>query len=133
MPRKRKFAEKICRQKKRKMINDETEALQREIDKKDYRKFYKKVDYLTKQYKPRNRNIKAQDGTLLTEESQIMERWREYFHGEQQNVEPIEYYENESRDALDELEEPSYEEILTIITNVRKWEAPGIDINPELI
>jgi DNA-binding ferritin-like protein (Dps family) len=44
------------------------------IDKKEYKKFYKKVDYLTKQYKPRNRNIKAQDGTLLMEESQIMER-----------------------------------------------------------
>jgi len=46
---KRKFARKICRQKKRKMINDKTEALQTEIDKKEYRKFYKKVDYLTKQ------------------------------------------------------------------------------------
>jgi predicted nuclease with TOPRIM domain len=85
------------------MINDKTEALQTEIDKKEYRKFYKKVDYLTKQYKPRNRYIKAEDGTLLTEEGKIMEKWREYFHGEQQNVEPIEYYENESRDSLDEL------------------------------
>jgi hypothetical protein len=55
---KRKFARKICRQKKHKMINDETESLQTEIDKKEYRKFYKKVDYLTKQYKPRNRNTK---------------------------------------------------------------------------
>jgi hypothetical protein len=50
-------------------------------------------------------------------------------------VEPIEYYENENRDALDELvEEPSYEEISTMITNFRKLKAPGIDnINPELI
>jgi hypothetical protein len=49
-------------------------------------------------------------------------------------VEPIEYYENESRDALEELVEPSYEEILTIIMNFRKSKVPGIDnINPELI
>jgi hypothetical protein len=77
-----KFARKICRQKKRKMINDETEALQPENDEKESRMFYKRVDYLTKQYKPRNINIKAQDGTLLTEEGQIMERWREHFQGE---------------------------------------------------
>jgi hypothetical protein len=131
---KRKFARKICRQKKHKMINNETEALQTEIDKKEYRKFYKEVHHLTKQYKPRNINIKAKDGTLLMEECQIMEKWREYFHGEQQNVEPIEYYENESRDALEELVEPSYEEISTIIMNFRESKAPGIDnINPELI
>jgi predicted nuclease with TOPRIM domain len=79
------------------MIDDKTEALQTEIDKKKNTKSsIKEVDYLTQQYKPRNRNIKVQDGTLLMEEGQIMERWREYFHGEQQNVEPIEYYENES-------------------------------------
>jgi hypothetical protein len=60
---------------------------------------------------------------------------REYFHGEQQNVEPIEYCENESPDALDKLvEEPSYEEISTITTNFRISKVPGIDnINPELI
>jgi hypothetical protein len=60
---------------------------------------------------------------------------KEYFHGEQQNVEPIEYCENESPDALDKLvEEPSYEEISTIIINFRISEVPGIDnINPELI
>jgi hypothetical protein len=50
-------------------------------------------------------------------------------------VEPIEYYENESRDALHELvEEPLYEEIPTVLTNFRKSKAPGIDeINPELV
>jgi DNA primase large subunit len=99
----------------------------------EYRKFYKKVDYLTKQYKLRNRNISAQDGTVLMEEDQIIERWREYFQGQQQNVAPIEYYKNESQDALDELvEEPSYEEISTIIMNFRKIKASGIDnINAE--
>jgi hypothetical protein len=45
------------------VTNYETEALQTEIDKKEYRRYYKKVDYLTKQYQPRNKNIKAQDGT----------------------------------------------------------------------
>jgi hypothetical protein len=63
------------------------------------------VDYLTKQYKLRNRNIRAHDGTILMEKDQAIERWREYFQGEHQTVAPIEYYENESRDALDKLVE----------------------------
>jgi hypothetical protein len=47
--------------------------------------------------------MRAQDGTILTKDDEIIERWREYFQGEQHNVAPIEYYENESRDVLDEL------------------------------
>jgi hypothetical protein len=63
------------------------------------------VDYLTKQYKPRNRNIRAQVGTILMEKDQTIERWREYFQGDHQTVAPIEYYETESQDALDKLVE----------------------------
>jgi hypothetical protein len=101
--------------------------VQTENDKKEYIKFSKKVDYLHKEYKPRNRNIRAPDGTILMEEDQIIERQREYFQGEQQNVAPTEHYESESRDALDKLvEEPSYEEISIIIMNFRKTKVPGM-------
>ena len=54
---------KICRNKKRKMINNEIKELEIEN-----RKFYKKLETLTKTYKPRNRNIKACDGSVLTDE-----------------------------------------------------------------
>jgi hypothetical protein len=76
------------------MIHD-TESLQTEYDRKEYRKFYKKVDYLIEPYKPKNRNIRAQDRTLLMEEYLIVGRWREYFQGRQHNMAPVEYYENE--------------------------------------
>jgi hypothetical protein len=89
--------------------------------KKEYRNFCKKVGYLTKQYKLRNRNIRAHDGTILMEKDQTIERWREYFQGEHQTVAPIEYYENESQDALDKLVDvKSYEEISTMIMNLKK-------------
>jgi hypothetical protein len=61
----------------------------------------KKVNYLTGWYKPRNRNIRAQDGTVLTEEDQIIERWKEYFQSDQQSIAPIAYYENENPDFPD--------------------------------
>jgi hypothetical protein len=37
------------------MIHDKTEFVQTENDNKEYIKFYKKVDYLHKQYKLRNK------------------------------------------------------------------------------
>jgi len=65
---------KICRNKKRKMINNEIKELEIEN-----RKFYKKLETLTKTYKPRNRNIKACDGSVLTDEKGILNRWNEHF------------------------------------------------------
>jgi hypothetical protein len=47
------------------------------------RKFCKKLETLTKTYKPRNRNIKARDGSVLTDEKGILKRWNEHFKGEQ--------------------------------------------------
>jgi hypothetical protein len=61
--KRRNEARKICRDKKRKMINNEIKELEIEN-----RKFYKKLETLTKTYKPRNRNIKARDGSVLTDE-----------------------------------------------------------------
>jgi len=50
------------------MINNEIKELEIENGKNDNRKFYKKLETLTKTYKPRNRNIKARDGSVLTDE-----------------------------------------------------------------
>jgi hypothetical protein len=49
------------------MINNENKELEIEYRKNENRKFYKKLEILTKIYKPRNRNIKARDGSVLTE------------------------------------------------------------------
>jgi hypothetical protein len=47
-------------------------------------------------YKPRNRNIKARDGSVLTDEKGILNRWNEHFRGEQiiQNMEASVKIEN---------------------------------------
>jgi len=50
-------ARKICRDKKREIINNEIKELETENRKNENRKFYKKLETLTKTYKPRNRNI----------------------------------------------------------------------------
>jgi len=53
------------------------------------------LEILTKTYKPRNRYIKARNGSVLTDEKGILNRWKEHFKGEQ-IAQPFEFYENES-------------------------------------
>ena len=60
-------ARKICRNKKREMINNEIKELEIENRKNENRKFYKKLEILIKSYKPRNRNVKAREGSVLTD------------------------------------------------------------------
>lgn len=72
---------------------------------------------------------------MLTQEDQIIERWKQYFQNDQQNIVPTAYYENENPDFPDAIvKELTYEEVSTIIMNFKKMKAPGIDnINAELI
>jgi len=70
--KRRNEARKICRDKKREMKNNEIRELEIENGKNENRKFYKKLEILTKTYKPRNRNIKARDGSVLTDEKVIL-------------------------------------------------------------
>ena len=76
-------ARKICRDKKKEMINNEVKQLEIENRKNENRKFYKKLEALPKTYKPRNRNTKAHHGSVLTDEKGIINRWNEHFKGEQ--------------------------------------------------
>jgi hypothetical protein len=128
--KRRNEARKICRDKKREMIYNEIKELEIESRKNENMKFYKKLETLTKTYKPRNRNIKAHDGSVLTDEKGILKRWNEHFKGKQ-SVQPFEYFENESYDYI---EEPTLEEMQEIIRNLKRMKTPGTDnINAELL
>ena len=93
--KRRNEARKICRDKKREMINNENKELEIENRKNENREFYKKLGILTKTYKPINWNNKASDGSVLTDEKGILNRWNEHFNGKQ-GAQLFEFYENES-------------------------------------
>ena len=113
--KRRKEARKICRDKKRQMIKKEIKALETENGKNENKKFYKKLETLTKTYKPRKRNIKACDRSILTDGKEILNRWNKHFKGEQ-STQPFEFYENDSYDYIDEeTEEPTLDEIQEIL------------------
>jgi hypothetical protein len=63
----------------------------------------------------------------LTDENEILNRWKEHFKGEQSD-QPLEFYENESYDYIDEeTEEPTMVEIQIIIRNLKRMKTPGTD------
>ena len=116
------------------MINNEIKELEIENGKNENRKFYKKLEILTKTYKPRNKNIKAWDGSVLTDEKGILNSWNEHFKGEQ-SIQQFEFYESESYDYNDEeIKESTLYEIQEIIRNLKRMKTPGTDnINAELL
>jgi hypothetical protein len=82
------------------MIHNEIKELEIENRKNKNRKFCKKLETLTKTYKPRNRNIKARHRSVLTDEKGILKRWNEHFKFER-SAQPFQFYENESYDYID--------------------------------
>jgi hypothetical protein len=103
-----------------KMINNAIKELEIENGKNENRKFCKKLEILTKTYNPRNRNVKARDRSILTDEKGILNRWNEHFKG-QQSAQQFEFYENEPYDYIDEeTEEPTLYEIQEIIRNLKR-------------
>jgi hypothetical protein len=88
--KRRNKARKICRDKKKELINNENKEPDIQNRKNESGKFYKKLETLTKIYKPRNRNIKAHDGSVLTDDKRILNRWNEHFKGEQ-SAQPFEF------------------------------------------
>jgi hypothetical protein len=70
-------------QKEETYYDKEIQSSQNENYKKKYRKFYDKVDYLTRRNKPRDRNTKTQYGTMLTEECRIIDTLKKYFQRDQ--------------------------------------------------
>jgi len=132
--KRRNEARKICRDKKKEMTNNEIKELEIANVKNVNRKFYKKLEMLTKTYKPRNRNSKARDGSVLTDEKVILNRWKELFEVKQR-AQQFGFYENESYDYIDEeTEEPTLHEMQEIIRNVKRMKTPGTDnINAEML
>ena len=76
------------------LVDNQIKEMETENGKNENRKFYKKLETLTKTYKPRNRNIKVRDGSILTDEKGVLNSWNEHFKGEQ-NAQQFEFYENQ--------------------------------------
>ena len=98
------------------------------------RQLYQKVNELTKEFRPSLKVIKDKNGQVLTENNQILGRWREYcsqMYSAPQNSE-VSDVENEIEEELEP--EPLLDEIRWALNNINDGKSPGCDDVPiELI
>jgi hypothetical protein len=132
---KRKIAIKLCRRKKREMWNKKIEEIKGTNIKKNTRKFYKEVKEMRKDYQQQNVICKDAKGKILTEEKGILLRWQQYFRLLlEDELQPLEENEKENIEELEDIDKPTYEEMIKVIRNIKNGKAPGTDnITVELI
>jgi hypothetical protein len=134
---KRKIATKLCRWKKREMWNKKIEEIKGANMEKNVRKFYKEVKEMGKEYQQQNIVYKDEKGKILTEKKDILLRWQQYFQllfedelqtlGENGEA-------NENKEEVEDIDKPTYEEMIEVISKIKRGKAPGIDnITVELV
>jgi len=89
-------------------------------------KYYKRIQEITQEFKPRVNACRDTDGKILTEKEDIHRRWKEYFEsvltGNPDDTDSITFFTAEN-----EYIQPSYKEVTHVIKCLKNYEAPGTD------
>ena len=127
---KRKITTKLCRRKKREMWNKKIAEIKSANIRKNERKFYKEVKEMSKEYQQHYIVYKYEKGKILTEKKYVLLRLQQYFQflleDELQPLEETEK-ENENIEVLEDIDKPTYEEMIEVISNMKNGKEPGID------
>lgn len=96
---------------------------------------YKKINSLSKDFKPKESFFRNKNGTLLTNRDNIVEKWTQYFDQLLNCREPVYPFFFETIESnREEHTEPTIEEILNHIKALKNHKAPGEDgITKELL
>jgi len=134
-------ARNLFKKKKRELLKKKIEEIRESKEKKLTTKFYKGIKELNIPYQSKSVVIKDEHGRSITEQKEILNRWRQYFETLlKTEIETIEMkgQDKESKEETErvgqETYEPILEEIRDIIHSMKNGKAPGIDtITVELI
>lgn len=102
----------------------------------DVRKFYRELKSHSTSFQPRLNLCIDENGNTLTEEKEILERWKEHFQATLNigSTSEEEDYETLSSEDETEIPAPSLEEVVKIISKMKNGKAGGEDnITVELI
>jgi hypothetical protein len=81
---------------------------------------------MRKDYQQQNIICKEEKGKILTEQKGTLLRWQQYFQSPlEDELQPLEENENENIEELVDIEKPTYEEMIKVIRNIKKWESSG--------
>ena len=121
------------RKDKKKFIEDQCKVMESLHAKNKDRQLFKKVQEMTREFQPSLKVIKNKQGEVLTENEQILGRWREYCS--EMYSEPQMSDAPEQEVEVDEKEpEPLIEEVRWALKEISDGKSPGCDDVPiELI
>lgn len=122
----RRKVKKICRAKKRKMIEQKLEKIQDEYENKHIRNFYHEIRKQKIGYCPKMLYCKNKKDQLVTD-AEKLNRWSEYFcdilNEGIQSQEELQLRSNNTNE--DYAEPPTSEEILEILKEMKNYRSPG--------
>jgi hypothetical protein len=133
---KRSEARNLFKKKKKELLKKKIEEIKGPNEKKLTRKFYTGIKEINRPYQSESVVIKDEYGKPITEQKEILNRWKQYFESLlQTEIEPIEKEsEREVEEVEQEMYEPTLDEVRYIIQGMKNGKAPGIDtITAELI
>ena len=107
--------------------------MQRKVDeimehhtKNENNKYYKRIQDVTQEFKPRVNACSDANGKILTEKEDIQRRWKEYFESvltaDPDDTDSVIFFTAENEDI-----QPSYEEVTHVIKCLKNHKAPGTD------
>jgi hypothetical protein len=125
---------RIFRNKKRDYLKGKINELETNNKNKNIRDLYRSINEFKKGYQARNNIIKDENGNLLADPQNVLNRWKHFFnqllnvHG----VHDVRQMDIHTAEPL--VPEPSLVEVEIIIENLKSYKSPGTDQIPaELI
>jgi hypothetical protein len=122
--RKRILAARVCRRKKREVLKGKVDEIVEHHTKNEGKKYYKRIQEITQEFKPRVNACRDSDGKMLTEKEDIQRRWKEYFESvltdNPDDTDSMTFFTAETEDI-----QPSYEEVTHIIKCLKNHKVPG--------
>jgi hypothetical protein len=130
----RREATRHFRNKKREYLKDKINKLAANSKNKNIRDLYRGINGFNRGYQPRNNLVKDENGDLLADSHNILNRWKNYFSQSLNvhNVSDVRQIEVHTAEPL--VPGPSRLEVEIVIAKLRKYKSPGSDqILTELI
>jgi len=122
----------VHKRKKKQYENKQVERLEELGQQHQTRKFYRDINNLRKDFKLRLTVCKSKNGDIITEKSDILNRWKDHFHellnsmGQDKGPSIMQDY----KDTNEEDSAPTVEEVEVAVQKLKNYKAPGTDNIP---
>jgi len=121
--RKRIAAARVCCRKKREVLKRKVDEIVEHHTKNESKKYYKRIQEITQEFKPRVNACRDTDGKMLTEKGDIQRIWKKYFAsvltGNPGDTDSTTFFTAENEDI-----QLSYEEVTYVIKCLKNHKAP---------